>query len=418
MKRYIYISLFILFTVTLQGQVSKKVLFLGNSYTAYNNLPLLVNNMATSTGNVLTYDSNTPGGYRFLNHATNATTLNKINAENWDYVVLQGQSQETSFSQTQMQNEVYPHVATLCNNIRANNTCSKPLFYMTWGRENGDANNCGGLPWVCTYTGMDDVIRATYTDLANVNEAEVSPVGAVWRFLRENHPEIDLYSGDGSHPSLTGSYAAAVTFYTMIYKLDPTLITWNSSLSDATASTIKLATKTVVFDAITNWDFTNLANADFTLTNTNGAVTFSNTPNLDNYFWNFGDGITTTTSNPTHTYTANGDYTVSLTVTKCGETNTSTQIVTINNLSTIAFSLAPVITLYPIPTKNKLNISLKTLTESATIKIYDTAGKEVLQKEINVKDTIEINTASLKTGLYILQLITNDKIYTEKILKN
>lgn len=58
----------------------------------------MVNSMASSTGDVLIYDSNTPGGARFLNHVANPTTLNKINADNWDYVVLQAQSQEAGLS--------------------------------------------------------------------------------------------------------------------------------------------------------------------------------------------------------------------------------------------------------------------------------------------------------------------------------
>ena len=59
--------------------------------------------MAMSTGDLLIFDSNTPGGFRLLIHATNTTTLNKINLNNWDYVVLQAQSQETSWSQSQME---------------------------------------------------------------------------------------------------------------------------------------------------------------------------------------------------------------------------------------------------------------------------------------------------------------------------
>ena len=60
--------------------------------------------------------------------------------------------------------------------------------------------------------------------LAETNQPELAPAGAVWRYLRENHPNIPLYSSDGSHPSLAGSYAVACAFYAMIYKKDPTFI--------------------------------------------------------------------------------------------------------------------------------------------------------------------------------------------------
>lgn len=102
--------------------------------------------MAQSTGDVLIYNSNTPGGARLLDHAVNPTTLAKIDSDRWNYVILQAQSQETALGEAQMQAEVYPHAESLSNAIRANNSCSKPMFYMTWGRENGDPTFCEYLP--------------------------------------------------------------------------------------------------------------------------------------------------------------------------------------------------------------------------------------------------------------------------------
>lgn len=51
----------------------------------------MVSEMANSTGDILIYDSNTPGGFRFMDHASNSTNLTKISSNNWDYVALQGQ---------------------------------------------------------------------------------------------------------------------------------------------------------------------------------------------------------------------------------------------------------------------------------------------------------------------------------------
>src|SRR5690554_1148237 len=92
MKHFLltYIFVFLSF-FSISSQTTKKVLFIGNSYTAANNLPSMVNNMAQSTTDVLIFESNTPGGFRFINHASNTTTLNKINSNDWDYVVLQAQ---------------------------------------------------------------------------------------------------------------------------------------------------------------------------------------------------------------------------------------------------------------------------------------------------------------------------------------
>ncbi len=56
-------------------------------------------------------------------------------------------------------------------------------------------------------------------------------------------------------------------------------------------------------------------------------VNFTNsTPNTQSVLWNFGDGTTSTASNPTHTYNASGEFTVLLTLTdNMGCTNTLTK---------------------------------------------------------------------------------------------
>ena len=58
------------------------------------------------------------------------------------------------------------------------------------------------------------------------------------------------------------------------------------------------------------------------------AVSFTNssTGSYTSLFWNFGDGGTSTSTNPTHTYTAGGMYTVSLTASGPGGTDTETKI--------------------------------------------------------------------------------------------
>ena len=73
MRHFTILAVAFLITTAVFSQ-SKRVLFIGNSYTAYNNLPLLTQNIALSFNDTLITDSNTPGGHRFNNHSTNATT--------------------------------------------------------------------------------------------------------------------------------------------------------------------------------------------------------------------------------------------------------------------------------------------------------------------------------------------------------
>ena len=403
-----------------KSQLTKKVLFIGNSYTAVNDLPSIISLMAENTGDVLVSDSNTPGGYRFMNHATNATTLNKINSNSWDYVVLQGQSQETSFSASQLLTEVYPYATTLSNAIRQNNACSQPLFYMTWGRKNGDSDNCPFIPWVCTYEGMDDAIRTSYLNMAQNNHAQLAPVGALWRHLRVNNPSIELYSSDESHPSMEGSYAAACALYTLIYKKNPTLITWNSSLSPSVATTIKLAAKTIVFDQLALWDFTiNTANANYSETIQAAQVSFTNTStSFDSLLWDFGDGTSSTEINPIHTFPFSGMFAVSQTAIKCGKSAVLTKTLQIETgLNTGNWNSKSDILIFPNPTENLFEVNLNRNFKKTTAEIFDSSGSILFSKEIRDSASFQMDVSPLSSGIYLLRITADQNVFFSKISK-
>ena len=91
--------------------------------------------------------------------------LTKINQQQWDYVVLQAQSQELSFSPFQVASDSYPYAEILVDSIFANSSCTEPLFFMTWGRKYGDQSNCQFYPPVCTYLGMQQRLRESYLDM-------------------------------------------------------------------------------------------------------------------------------------------------------------------------------------------------------------------------------------------------------------
>jgi len=238
-----------------QGQ-SKKVLFLGNSYTSSNNLPQMIANVATSTGDTLVWDVVAPGGYYIYDHSISSVSLGKIESGGWDYVVLQDQSQAMTLPNSQM-SLVRSSIQKLDSIINEYNSCVETMLYMTWGRKNGDSLYYQIYsPWYeePTYEFMDSLIHSRYMQISNMNNAEVSPVGAVWKYLRQNHPNIELYQPDESHPSIAGSYLAACCFYTSLFREDPSQISFNSSLSNSEATIIKNAVKLIVFDSLSNWN--------------------------------------------------------------------------------------------------------------------------------------------------------------------
>ena len=403
MKKNILL-LFILcgFTSAIAQQQIKKVLFIGNSYTYVNDLPLLLSNVAQSAGDSVIYDSNCIGGYTLQLHSTNATTLQKINQGDFDFVVLQEQSQLPSFPISQVQSSVYPYAQQLDSIIRATNSCTETVFYMTWGRKNGDASNCPNWPPVCTYSGMDSLLRLRYQNMANTNSALVSPVGAVWRYIRNNYANIELYNADESHPSLAGSYAAACTFYSILFRKDPSQISYISTLDSTDASNIRNAAKLVAYDSLSYWnvgDYDMNVNFTYSYGSPTGIILMNQSQNCDSILWDFGDGTQSTTGSPIHVYQQGGTYTITLIGYHCNETDTfSLQVSTIqsglneNQKSEIRISNI---------SKSGL-ISLEgDLHQVRQIEIINPEGK-IINRTSNVGNTIQLN--SISSGVYLLNL--------------
>lgn len=317
------------------GQLKKEVLFIGNSYTYYNNLPDLVNEIALSFGDTLMHESSTPGGSNFNAHSTNTQTLNKINQQQWDYVVLQAQSQEPSLPPSYVNTNVLPAAQVLIDAIESNSLCTEPLFFMTWGRKFGDASNCVAYPPVCTYLGMQERLRTRYLDMTFIHDASCSPVGMAWKKSIEIDSTLNLYSSDNSHASIYGSYLAACTFYASIFKKSAVGSTyWPNAIDSASAYILQQIGSSTVLDSLRVW---NIFNADFGFQQYNDSISFTNfSSNYESVFWDFGDGITSTDENPTHKFTLNGSYTVILTAITNAACIEDTQTISITvNINTV-----------------------------------------------------------------------------------
>lgn len=303
---------------------SLRVLFIGNSYVYSNNLPTVLANCASSTGRYVESASSTPGGHTLQQHVSNATTRNLIMQGNWDFVVLQEQSQIPSFPDGQVALDCFPYAAMLNDTILKYNPCAETVFYMTWGRQNGDSQNCAGWPPVCTYEGMDDLLRERYMTMAFDNEAIVSPAGAAWREWRTQYPDVNLYSGDGSHPSVTGTYLIACTFYAALFRDNPENITNLGGIDEATANNIQTLVKQVVYDNLSQWYVGNYdVQASFTAqADASGLISIANTSsNTETQQW-YVNGQAVEGELTSYQATSSGTYTIALSAwNACGQTD-------------------------------------------------------------------------------------------------
>jgi len=395
-----------------------RALFIGNSYTEVNNLPNMVSSLATAGGDSLYYQVSAPGGQTFQQHCSNPTTLSLIAQGDWDFVVLQEQSQRPSFDESQVADEVYPYAKRLDSLVHHFSPCAKTVFYMTWGRKNGDASNCVNWPPVCTYEGMDSLLQLRYTTMAQQNESVISPVAKVWRNLRDNHPTLELYQPDESHPSVAGTYAAALSFYTLFFAKDASTNTFISSLSVANANIIKEAAQNIVFDSLHHWrrfhpypriDSINIEN----LLNYTVKCTGVNPDNVLSYEWDFGDGsLYSYHPSPTHTYADGGTYEVCVTVANDCDAVRYCKTVTLTPTSIDDLSRFEGLKFYPNPTSDYLycsgiNTELNYVITN-NIGLYVSAG--VIDKQ-----TSAIQLKALSAGLYFISLY--DESGNKKVVK-
>lgn len=399
------------------GQLKKRALFLGNSYTGVNNLPLLISKLATSTGDTLLFDSNVPGGYTFQNHSSNQTTLNKISMGNWDFVSLQEQSQLPSFPDNNVQSQVFPYARYLDSVINARNNCCETIFYMTWARKNGDASNCASWPPVCSYSGMDSLLYERYMQMATDNNAIVSPVGAVWKYIRQVYPSIELYQPDQSHPSVAGSYAAACCFYTVIFRKDPLDITFDNGLPVSVAADIRQAVKNILYNDLQKWKvgkYDATADFNFSFGQTNQIQFTNSSLNATGYEWQFGDGSTSIEAAPLHTYASAGNYLVTLSVTNCStDSSLVKEVVVAEQPGTI---FPDEIVIFPNPVMSKLEIKFPDLT-AEKVQLINAIGQAVYSAKTMGEQRLIIDCSSLPSGVYFVKVLKASTSATYKIIK-
>ncbi len=395
-----------------QTPIKRTVLFLGNSYTYVNNLPQLIKDIALANGDTLVFDSNCPGGHTFNNHFNNATSLSKINAQAWDVVILQAQSQEPSFSPGQVSAQTLPYAIKLDSAIKQNNTCTETIFFETWGRKNGDASNCASYAPVCTYLGMQDRLRQSYKLFADTTQSIMSPAGEAWRKSIAQNPSLELYSSDQSHPSLEGSYLTACVFYEVLFHHSVLSNTYAAGISTNTTVTfLQQIAHDVVNDSLATWNIGKYnAYSPFTKTYISGSDFQFNSfsPTLNNQ-WYFGDGGTSNLVNPIHTFAVNQTYTVSHVVTNACSKDSSTLVFNTFLSSVQSKDIKESLSLYPNPAQTILNINT-----NSSYKIYDVLGNLCLSGD----NSNTINIETLRCGVYFIELSQSNSSKRIKFIKD
>jgi uncharacterized protein DUF4886 len=193
-----------------------RVLFVGNSFTYYNSMPALVQRLASADqGAQPIIVSMTRGAWTLQRFSGNDRLAALLKDVRWDVVILQEQSQLLSFSPESRRRETFPYARALQTKIES--AGGRTLVFTTWAYEDGDRRNVPGD----TFAAMQARLEQGYADLAATLSTPVAPVGRAWAEALRREPGIDLWAGDGRHPSRLGSYLTACVFYAILTGRDP-----------------------------------------------------------------------------------------------------------------------------------------------------------------------------------------------------
>jgi len=178
-----------------------RVLFIGNSLTYANDLPLMVQALAKAGGKDMYVESVSYPNYNFEDHWNNGEALKALARMKWDFVVMQ----QGPSSLIENREDMRKWAKRFAPKIRKNG--ARQALYMVW-------------PSLDRVAYFDDVREAYSLTAADVRGAFL-PAGEAWRAAWRKDPKAPLYDSDDFHPSNAGTYTAALSIYGMLYKVAP-----------------------------------------------------------------------------------------------------------------------------------------------------------------------------------------------------
>jgi hypothetical protein len=218
-----------------------RILFIGNSFTYANDLPGTFSKLACSGGHPVITGMAAEGGYTLANHLASSKTMDAIQEQPWDIVVLQEQSEFPAFESTR-QKSTYPAARILVGKIMA--VGAEPVFFQTWGYRDGDPDY-----GISDYDTMQAALDAGYDGIANELHVRVVRVGDTWSVIRHQPQPLNLWQSDGMHPGKEGTYLAACVFYAALYNQAPSGLDYLGGISKANAQVLQsVAAKTIPGD--------------------------------------------------------------------------------------------------------------------------------------------------------------------------
>jgi hypothetical protein len=192
------------------------VLYVGNSYIYFNNLPGLVEGISAGLdGPIVRGTAHTHGGATLRGHLEDdhlpaVLAKGPVPRRDWDWVVLQEQSAlgtryDPDSGELGSPEAFHNAARELVTMIRADG--AKPALYMTWAKE--------------AFPMQSEKLSRAYHAIGTDLGLPVAAVGEAWAEVLRVRPELKLHISDGSHPNPAGSYLAACVIYATVTGRSP-----------------------------------------------------------------------------------------------------------------------------------------------------------------------------------------------------
>jgi len=194
-----------------------RILFVGNSLTATNDLPGVVTAIGRAAGVTVETRTFAPGGFALEDHWAAGVARDALASGHWDYVVMQQGPSSLADSRLNLIEWARRWSAL----ARSHGTT--PVLLTVWPEQYRSAF-------------FGDVIR-NYHDAAVQSNALLAPAGRAWLSALGAHPAPKLYGPDGFHPSRLGTYVAALTVYARLTGAVPRV----TGLDRRTAAVVRAA---------------------------------------------------------------------------------------------------------------------------------------------------------------------------------
>ncbi len=177
-----------------------RLLFVGNSLTYVNDLPSLVGQMAVAAGfEAPVILSRAFPDFSLDDHWADGTARTDLATGHYTFVIMQQGPSTLDASGVQLTQSAVQW-STLA---RANGTV--PALFVVWPPSDGN---------------LDAGIH-NYESAAAAAQARVFPAAEAWKEAWAEDPSMPLYSKDGFHPSVHGSWLSALVIASMVFDRPP-----------------------------------------------------------------------------------------------------------------------------------------------------------------------------------------------------